>query len=154
MFIGCGLILLIIPIPFPPFLCFQPSLSSSHFSRHPVLPFHFRSFPDLYFSDLQPLSHFVLLMSHLQIKHPQCQLERMSDDGLASSARGMPAFLHCIEAALSLAPVYLPSLILNYFLKHTLSSAFLLYSLSPECAFMHIIKSIRTALLSYSIEYL
>lgn len=153
MFIGCGLILLITPIPFPPFLCFQPSLSSSHFSRHAVLPFHFRSFPGLYFSDLHPLPHFVL-MSHLQMKHPQCQLERMAYDGLASSARGIPAFLHCIEAALSLAPVYLPSLILNYFLKHTLSSAILLYSLSPECAFMHIIKSIRTALLSYSIVYL
>lgn len=149
MCIGCGLILLILPIPFPPFLCSQPGLSSSLFRRRAVLPFHFRSFPDLYISVTYSLS---LLISYFQSKHPQCQLEGMSYGGLASSARGMPTFLHCIEAALSLAPAYLPSLILKYFLKHTLSSAIFLYSLSPECALMHIVNSIRTALLSYSIE--
>lgn len=67
---------------------------------------------------------------------------QMSFSGLASSARGMPTFLDCIWAALLLAPAYQPSVILHYFLKHTLPSATLLYPLSPECTFMHIINSI------------
>ena len=73
--------------------------------------------------------------------------------GLPSPARGMPAFLDCILGCPQPGCSCLPSLIVHYSLKHSLPSATLVYSLSPECASMHIINAIGNDLPPWSIVY-
>lgn len=73
--------------------------------------------------------------------------------GLPSPARGMPAVLDCILGCPQPGSSCLPSLIVRYSLKHSLPSATLVYSLSPECASMHVINSIGNDLPPWSILY-
>lgn len=132
--------------------CLQPYLSS-HFKSHAMQPSHFQisiSVTDSLFHTSLPFctSHTTPSDS----ASTNVTQKPVSFSGLPLSAIGMASFLGCIQAVLSLAPAYLPSLILHYSLKHTLPAAALLYSSSPKCAFIHIIDSIRSGLLTLSIK--